>query len=148
MGHALRMARLNKGMSMEEAARALNERPGLDLQRKPTAVGHYESGRRPVPSELVAFFADLYDVPLASLFPDGDKVVDRLTDELRRTKLALGRERAMVTLSTRWMALAKSTNPELAHLDTKVMEDDWEDYGKGGGPVTDPDQLPLPLEDQ
>jgi transcriptional regulator with XRE-family HTH domain len=133
MGLNLRRAREDRGLSLEEVAQTLNDRPDLDLERKPSAIGHYESGRRACPGEILAFLAGLYEVPLAQLFPDGDKTAAKLRSELKAATEALAHERAMRAMLTDWMQLAKSTNPELAELDTQVSP-------------PDPDQLHLPME--
>jgi transcriptional regulator with XRE-family HTH domain len=145
LGHNLRMARLARGISLEDVTQALNGRPDLDIQRKPSAVGHYESGRRPCPTEIVSFLVDLYGVPLAQVFPDGDRAEAKLAAELAAAQEALARERAMAAMLTEWMRLAKSTNPELSQLDAQVAVPE-PIHGKGGGPVVDPNQPELPLE--
>jgi transcriptional regulator with XRE-family HTH domain len=62
LGQRLREVRQASGMTQEELAQALSVRAGSPISR--STIGNYETGRRPLPADLLLQIAEICDVPL------------------------------------------------------------------------------------
>ena len=62
LGRRVRDVRQRSGMTQGELAQALSARLGISLSR--STLGNYETGRRPMPAELLLLIADVCGVPL------------------------------------------------------------------------------------
>jgi transcriptional regulator with XRE-family HTH domain len=72
LGHRIRDVRQRSGMTQDELASALSQRLGTPLSR--STLGNYETGRRPIPAELLLLIADICDVPLQAFALDNSGV--------------------------------------------------------------------------
>jgi len=64
LGQRIREVRQRSGMTQGELAEALSARLGEPISR--STLGNYETGRRPMPAELLLLIADICGVPLQS----------------------------------------------------------------------------------
>lgn len=62
LGRRIREVRRRSGMTQGELAEALSARFGESISR--STLGNYETGRRPMPAELLLLIADICGVPL------------------------------------------------------------------------------------
>lgn len=62
LGQRIREVRQRSGMTQGELAEALSTRLGEPISR--STLGNYETGRRPMPAELLLLIADICGVPL------------------------------------------------------------------------------------
>jgi transcriptional regulator with XRE-family HTH domain len=62
LGQRIREVRQHSGMTQGELAKALSARLGGSISR--STLGNYETGRRPMPAELLLLIADICGVPL------------------------------------------------------------------------------------
>lgn len=62
LGQRIRVVRQRSGLTQAELAQALSARLGAPLSR--STLGNYETGRRPMPAELLLLIADICGVPL------------------------------------------------------------------------------------
>ena len=62
LGQRIREVRQGSGMTQEELATALSVRVGMPISR--STIGNYETGRRPLPADLLLQIAAICDVPL------------------------------------------------------------------------------------
>jgi transcriptional regulator with XRE-family HTH domain len=62
LGQRIRVVRQHSGMTQAELAEALSARLGEPISR--STLGNYETGRRPMPAELLLLIADICGTPL------------------------------------------------------------------------------------
>jgi transcriptional regulator with XRE-family HTH domain len=62
LGQRIRDVRQRSGMTQDELATALSQRLNTPVSR--STLGNYETGRRPMPADLLLLIAEICDVPL------------------------------------------------------------------------------------
>jgi len=75
LGQRIREVRQGSGMTQEELATALSVRVGMPISR--STIGNYETGRRPLPADLLLQIAALCGVPLQTFALNESRATDQ-----------------------------------------------------------------------
>lgn len=132
LGRRLKAVRLEKGYTLVQVAEAMQVSRPADF-RDASSLSHYENGRRPVPTFVLGWLANFYDVPLYELWPvpdEAQRALQEKSEQIDRLRAELLEAKALLDLTMKWMTLAKEANPGLLQLDRDVLEQEdqtWDD---------------------